>query len=48
MALELFFQFLDGAIDGFVRKIAAVKEPAPASRAARGGFWLKLKGVLGR
>jgi len=36
------------AIDGFVRKIAAVKEPAPATRAARGGFWLKLKGVLGR
>src|SRR5579883_440702 len=36
------------ALDSFVRKIAAVKEPAPASRAARGGFWLKLKGIMHR
>jgi hypothetical protein len=36
------------AIDGFVRKIAEVKEPAPATRAARGGFWLKLKGMMHR
>ncbi|HEY7062149.1 MAG TPA: FHA domain-containing protein [Chloroflexota bacterium] len=36
------------ALDGFVRKIAEVKEPAPASRAARGGFWLKLKGIMHR
>jgi pSer/pThr/pTyr-binding forkhead associated (FHA) protein/MinD-like ATPase involved in chromosome partitioning or flagellar assembly len=36
------------ALDGFVRKIAEVKEPAPATRAARGGFWLKLKGIMHR
>ncbi len=36
------------ALDGFVRKIAEVKEPAPTSRAARGGFWLKLKGIMHR
>jgi pSer/pThr/pTyr-binding forkhead associated (FHA) protein/Flp pilus assembly CpaE family ATPase len=36
------------ALDGFVRKIAEVKEPAPATRAARGGFWLKLKGLMHR
>ena len=35
------------ALDAFVRKIAAVKEPAP-TRAARGGFWLKLKGLMRR
>jgi pSer/pThr/pTyr-binding forkhead associated (FHA) protein len=35
------------ALDAFVRKIAEVKEPAP-SRAARGGFWLKLKGMMRR
>jgi pilus assembly protein CpaE len=34
------------ALDGFVRKIAQVKEPAP-TRAQRGGFWLKLKGLMG-
>jgi MinD-like ATPase involved in chromosome partitioning or flagellar assembly len=36
------------ALDTFVRKIAEVKEPAPTTRAARGGFWLKLKGIMGR
>ncbi len=36
------------ALDSFVRKIAEVKEPAPATRAARGGFWLKLKGLMHR
>jgi pilus assembly protein CpaE len=36
------------ALDGFVRKIAEVKEPAPVSRAARGGFWLKLKSMMHR
>jgi pSer/pThr/pTyr-binding forkhead associated (FHA) protein/MinD-like ATPase involved in chromosome partitioning or flagellar assembly len=36
------------ALDAFVRKIAEVKEPAPATRAARGGFWLKLKGMMHR
>jgi pSer/pThr/pTyr-binding forkhead associated (FHA) protein len=34
-------------LDGFVRKIAQVKEPAP-SRAQRGGFWLNLRRLMRR
>jgi len=36
------------ALDGFVRKVAAIQEPAATTRAAKGGFWLKLKGLMGR
>ncbi len=36
------------ALDGFVRKVAQVKEPPAQTRAARGGFWLKLKALMRR
>jgi pilus assembly protein CpaE len=36
------------AIDGFVRKVAQIQEPVAQTRAERGGFWLKLKGMMGR
>ncbi len=36
------------ALDGFVRKVAAIQEPAATTRAAKGGFWLKLKSIMGR
>src|SRR5579875_1834035 len=36
-------------LDGFVRKVAEIKEePLARTRAARGGFWLRLKRLLAR
>lgn len=36
------------ALDGFVRKVAEIQEAPVHSKAARGGLWLKLKGMLAR
>jgi len=36
------------AIDSFVRKVAQIQEPVAQTRAERGGFWLKLKGMMRR
>lgn len=37
------------ALEGFVRKVAEIKEePLASTRAARGGFWLRLKRLLAR